>query len=239
MIKKYLSNLYIETEDFKRKTLRETLKNLGQFDFFLDVGCWDGEATIDAISETKVKNIFGIEPVESGAKIANSRGIKTKSFSVDKELWDYEDETFDCINNCEVIEHLNNLDFFFEQASKKIKPGGYFVTTTNNLASFHNIFSLMMGWAPFDLTNSSIKTWSIGNPFSLHKNQILTDRGETWTHKCVYTPYWLIKWMELYDFEFIDYKGIGFYPFPPFFGSIFKKHSAFFTLVMRKKLIKV
>jgi SAM-dependent methyltransferase len=234
-IKKFLHNMYLNTENYKRKVIRETIKKYGPFENFLDVGCWDGEATLDAISQTKIKNIYGIEPVIEYAEKASKKGISTKTFYVDKQAWDLKNNYFDCINSCEVIEHLSNVDLFLDEASKKLKSGGYLVTTTNNLASFHNIFSIFLGWAPFDLSNSSIKVWSLGNPLSVHNDEALSDRGETWTHKCVYTPYWLTKWSELYGFEFVEYRGIGFYPFPPSFGSLFKKHAAFFTLVLRKK----
>lgn len=233
--KKILSNIYHQTELFKRKTIRETLNNYGPFENLLDVGCWDGKTTLDAISHTHVKNIYGVEPIKEFAKKADDLGIKTKSFYIDREEWEFEDNKFDCINSCEVIEHLTNVDFFIEQASKKLKTGGYLITTTNNLASFHNIFSLLFGWAPMDLTNSSIKKWSVGNPLSLHKNEDLSKNGVTWTHKCVYTPYWLSRWMELYDLEFVEYRGIGYYPLPPIVGKYLKKHAAFFTLVMKKK----
>ena len=235
ILSKILHEMYIKNEKYKRKVIKETIKKYGPFENFLDVGCWDGEATLDAISLTKVENVYGVEPVKKFGDLATNKKIFTKNFFVDKEEWDYNNNFFDCINSCEVIEHLSNVDMFFEQASMKLIKGGYLITTTNNLSSLHNLFSLFFGWAPFDLSNSSTRIWSVGNPLAIHNQEEMSFRGPTWTHKCVYTPYWLSKWAEQYGLEFVDYIGIGFYPFPPFFGSIFKKHAAFFTLVLRKK----
>jgi SAM-dependent methyltransferase len=233
MLRKFLEKLYSNTNNYRRKVVRETLKKYGPFENFLDVGCWDGTTTLDSISLTKVKNIYGVEPVKEYAEIARKKGLKTKSFFVDNEEWEFKDDFFDCINSFEVIEHLTDLDFYFEQSYKKLKKGGYLITTTNNLSSFHNIISLVLGWAPLDLANSSKKLRSVGNPLSLHQDSTST-HGSTWTHKCVYTPYWLTDWAKLYGFEFVDYKGIGFYPLPPEVGSVFKKNSSFFTLILKK-----
>lgn len=223
MLKSILLKIYKTTENYRVNVIKDTLKKYGPYENFLDVGCWDGSLTSEYLSKTNAKNIFGIEPIQVASKQANLNGIETKSFYADKDDWDFQDSFFDCIHSSEVIEHISNVDFFINQAEKKLKSGGYLIITSNNLASLHNIISLIMGWAPFDLTNSSFKSLSIGNPFAIHKGEKFPIEHITWTHKCVYTPYWLRKWIELYNFEFVEYYGSGFYPFHPVFGSIFKK----------------
>ena len=235
IIKKYLSKLYKETEDFKDENTILAVKEHGPFNTLLDVGCWKGEKTILYSKAGEVKKILGIEPIDQAAKSAEEKKIKVFKAYADSEKWPIEDNSVDVVVSSEVIEHLVNVDFYFQEAHRVLKKGGIMINTTNNLASFHNIFSLLFGFAPFDLTNSSRKVWSIGNPFSLHNRQPLSERGETWLHKCVYTPKWLSQWQGLYGFETVKIYGAGFYPFPAFIGNIFKNHCAFFTLVGKKK----
>lgn len=69
-----------------------------------------------------------------------------------------------------VIEHLFDTDNFVSESFRILKPGGYTIVSTVNLASWHNIFALILGYQPFDFANISIKG-TIGNPFSLWKDE--------------------------------------------------------------------
>jgi len=177
---------------------------------------------------------FGIEPVASAAKQAARLGIRTARISADRNRWPYKSDFFDCIVSNQVIEHLSHLDHFLSEASRVLKPGGILITSTNNLSSWHNIFALILGWAPFDLANSSIRILGLGNPWSIHygKSDI---RGSSWTHKCVYTSHWLRVWLDLYGLETIKIMGAGYYPLPATIGKWFPLHSAFITLISQKK----
>lgn len=234
MLKKYLHNLYINAENLNTKNVMEALKSTGKHQKLLDVGCWDGIASQDWIKASGASVVYGIEPIESAAREADSRGIKTLVIQADKEKWPLEDNSLDCIVSNQVIEHLSDLDHFFSEAHRVLKPNGYLITSTNNLSSLHNIISIILGYAPFDLTNCSNKKSGVGNPFAIHRNEV-DERGSSWTHKCVYTPYWLGDWQKSHGFKFLNYLGAGMYPFPAYFGKIFKKHSAFITTICQKK----
>jgi hypothetical protein len=107
------------------------------------------------------------------------------------------------------------------------------VTSTNNLSSWHNIASLLLGWAPFDLSNSSHRALGIGNPFAIHKGEAAAN-GASWCHKCVYTSRWLEDWFGLYGFSHVRTYGAGYYPLPAATGMLLKRHCAFITLMSRK-----
>jgi SAM-dependent methyltransferase len=235
-MKKYLEKLYIEAEKLNTQNVIKALEKNSPHAVLLDVGCWDGEATKDWIFASKPEKIIGIESanVPEVIKKAEALNIQVKNIQADAEHWPIEDNSVDCVVSNQVVEHLTNLDHFFSEAQRVLKPGGYIVTSTNNLSSFHNIVSLVLGFAPFDLTNSSSKVSGIGNPFALHKNE-RDPRGATWTHKCVYTVRWLKDWQAIYGLEFVESYGAGLYPFPSTFGSILKLYSAFITVVCRKK----
>ncbi len=101
------------------------------------------------------------------------------------------------------------------------------------MSSWHNIFSLLLGYTPFDLTNSSSKVKGIGNPFAVHKGET-DERGSSWTHKCIYTKKWLIDWQKIYNLKTIKTYGAGYYPLPSWVGQYLQKHSAFITIVAQK-----
>ena len=234
MFKKYLHNLYKEAEDLNTANVMEALKSTGPHEILLDVGCWDGVASQDWISSSQAKTVYGIEPIKFAAEKAEEKGIKTFVIEAERDKWPLKDNSVDCVVSNQVVEHLSNLDHFFSEAERVLKPGGYLITSTNNLSSLHNIFSIILGYAPFDLTNSSSKKIGIGNPFAIHKGES-DPRGSSWTHKCVYTPRWLKDWQEAYNLKFKGYLGSGFYPLPASLGKIFKGHSAFITTICQKK----
>lgn len=233
MFKKYLTNLYKSAEIQKEKVLKQVLNALPKNGLLLDVGCWDGEKTLWWGKALKSKKIIGLDSVKSACKIAQSKGIEAYHTDLDKEKWPIKDNFVDCLVSNLVIEHLSNVDHYISESYRVLKKGGYAVVSTNNLSSWHNIFSLFFGWAPFDLTNSSPKVWSIGNPLVVHGNE-KSVYGPTFLHKCVYTIRWLKEWYGLYNFKLEDVKGAGYYPLPNFIGNIDKTHASLIILVFKK-----
>jgi SAM-dependent methyltransferase len=172
--------------------------------------------------------------VAAKALEAQSRGIATFSVRADSAPWPVESASLDCVVSNQVIEHLSDVDHFLAEATRCLRPGGVLVTSTNNLSSWHNVASVFMGWAPFDLTNSSRKANGIGNPLALHKGEAL-EQGASWCHKCVYTERWLNEWFELYGLDPVRTYGAGYYPLPGAVGRVLRRHCAFITLVSRKR----
>lgn len=232
--KRLLSRIYNAANDLDIQNIYTAIRLTGPHRSLLDVGCWDGERTIHWAKVSKAKKIYGIEPVKSAAGLARSKGIKTYIMPADKIKWLIPDNSIDCIVSNQVIEHLTDLDRFFTESVRVLAPGGVIITSTNNLSSLHNIVSIIMGWAPFDLANSSYHSSSIGNPFSLHKNDEKCVES-TWTHKCVYTAYWLNRWQMLYGLKPVKTLGAGLYPFPAGLGKVFPRYAAFITTVCQKQ----
>ena len=229
--------MYSGSMKLNNENVVKAIIETGPHNRILDIGCWDGEFTLQVKNKLPSPGImYGIEPVKFACDKASHNGIKCEMIKADdpKVKWPYEDDFFDCIYSNQVIEHLSNVDFFLSEASRCLKQGGTLVTSTNNLSSLHNIFAIIMGWAPFDLTNSSTKMWSIGNPLSIHSGEQLGENQSTWTHKCVYNIKWLKEWMGLCNLKFISARGSGFHPFPPILGKYIPKYSAFITITCKK-----
>jgi SAM-dependent methyltransferase len=225
-------NLYTQADRVNTENLILALKTTGPHKTLLDVGCWDGENTLIWSAAAQSKRVYGIEAIASAAKLATKKNIKTYSVLADKDKWPISTHSLDCIVSNQLVEHLTNLDHYFSESFRVLKPGGFLISSTNNLSSWHNIFATALGWAPFDFTNSSSKSLGIGNPMASLRG--LTDvRGSSWTHKCIYTARWLKEWAQLYHFKLLKVYGAGYYPLPGQFGRIDALHSAFITLVMQ------
>jgi ubiquinone/menaquinone biosynthesis C-methylase UbiE len=233
MLKKYLTKIYLDACAQNISNIATALALTGPHSHLLDIGCWDGEWTAHFAKIAHAEKTFGIEPVTSPARTAKSRGISVFVTKADQKKWPLPDNSIDCIVSNQVVEHLTDMDKFFQEASRVLKTGGVIITSTNNLSSFHNILAICMGWAPFDLSNSSVKSSGIGNPFSLHKQET-SSKDSTWIHKCIYTTKWLNDWQSLYRLQPVMTFGAGLYPFPASFGRFVKKYSAFITTVNRK-----
>ncbi len=234
MLKNYLQNLYRDAEELNTQNVMAALKITGPHEKLLDVGCWDGVATQNWINAAQATKVYGIEPIKNAAEQAKNKNIEVAQITADKDTWPFESNSIDCIVSNQVIEHLSDVDHFFTEVQRVLRPNGYIITSTNNLSSFHNILSLIFGFAPFDLTNSSKKVSGIGNPLALHKGEN-DPRGSSWTHKCIYTPKWLGDWQLAYNLKPINYYGAGLYPFPAKLGQTIKLYSAFITIVCQKK----
>jgi len=235
-IKKYLSEMYCAAEELNTQNVISAIKRTGNHSIILDVGCWDGEATKKWAEAANASKVIGIEPIDrlDIKNSALSRNIEVHNLLADKDIWDIQDSSVDCVISNQVVEHLTDLDFYFSQANRVLKPGGYIITSTNNLSSLHNIFSLILGFAPFDLSNSSSQIGGLGNAFAVHRGE-RDPRGSSWTHKCVYTTKWLSDWQKLYGLIYEFHIGAGLYPFPPTLGKYISLYSAFITIAARKK----
>jgi ubiquinone/menaquinone biosynthesis C-methylase UbiE len=233
MIKKYLTWLYAKSADLNDDNVCKALFETGPHKILLDVGCWDGVKTLMLAQSAKSEQIYGIEPVQFAAKEAEKRNIKVYQVKADADKWPLKDNSVDCIVSNQVIEHLTDVDFFLSESSRVLKKGGFMITSTNNLSSWHNIISLVFGWAPFDLTNSSKLTKGVGNPLAIHRGET-DERGTTWTHKCIYTTRWLNEWQQLYGLIPRRVLGAGYHPLLPQLGMIFTKHCAFITVIAQK-----
>lgn len=231
-MKKLLVQMYKKARDLNDQLILKSLRQNGPFESLLDIGCWDGELTMQYAKAAQAKRVHGIEMLQEKSDEATAKGIQCFAAQADKDTWPLENESIDCIVSNQLIEHLSNVDHFLSEASRVLKYGGTLITSTNNLSSWHNIIALLLGWAPFDLTNSSLRVRGLGNPFAIHKLE--PAEKNSMIHKCIYTPHWLFEWQKLYHFETVSHFGAGLYPLPAMLGTIFKKHAAFMIVTTKK-----
>lgn len=209
-------NMYEENEDAR----------------FVDLGCDNGKWTMKMASKIGTKSVYGIEILERSVKLAKKNRVDVSIGDLNKKL-PYKDEMFDVVHANQVIEHLNNTDLFMDEVYRILKQGGYAVISTENLASWHNIFAIVLGFMPFSLTNISSKKAAIGNPFAPHAGKEATI-ASSWQHMRIFTIYGLKELSKEVGFTIEKVLASGYYPFGNWFSKVDHNHSHFFVLKLRK-----
>jgi SAM-dependent methyltransferase len=155
----------------------------------LDVGCWNGETT-SRYQEILGGSARGVEVFEEQVPQAKAKGIDVANIDLEVSQFPWPDESVDVVVSNQVFEHLKNVWLPMSEVARVLKPGGYFLFSVPNLASFHNRIMLGFGYQP-----SSIRT------FGPHI------RGLTYRQTREYLEYG----------GFLETErvvGIGFYPLP-------------------------
>lgn len=184
----------IEDSNFRKLlSLFEKNKNAK----FLDIGCYDGSKT-KVIKDFTGAEAYGVDFLPDRLDIAKERGINVKAVDLNKyQKIDFSNEFFDFIFCGDVIEHLFSPDFLLEEIYRMLKPGGYAVITTPNLATWKNRVSLLFGWQPVH-TEVSTK-YRVGNP--------RLPKGSPSGHIRMFTPRAIKELVQLYGFSVEKIKG--------------------------------
>ena len=89
-----------------------------------------------------------IEMPEQIARYAR-HGVKTKGVRLQDFRMPFEDESFDVVIMCEVLEHLNfNPLPLLKEINRILKPGGIFYLSLPNYANIRNRMKVLKGGAP-------------------------------------------------------------------------------------------
>ena len=199
----------------------------------LDIGCGRGEFTMRVAEKIGTKNIFGVDLNLRELKLAGSKGIETYHCNLNKHL-PFKNEMFDVVVSQQVIEHLFDVDLAAKEIYRVLKPTGYTVISTENLSSWHNLFSLFLGYDAFSCCTSS--EVYIGNPLSPHYGERI---DSPLVHVKVMTCQSLRELLEIHGFSVEKIVGAGYYPFPRRISSVFSsidpRHAHFITAKARKR----
>jgi SAM-dependent methyltransferase len=191
----------------------------------LDLGCDAGGRTTWVAERVGATLLSGLEIAPDRAEAAAARGIDARVGDLSEPL-PFEDQTFDLIVSNQVIEHVVDTDNFVRETYRLLKPGGRAVVSTENLASWHNVGSLVLGWQPFSLTNVSETAQSVGNPLGVHRGESGVARG----HLRVFAYRGLRELFALHGFVVDGVLGAGYYPLPRRLARIDPRHAAFITI---------
>jgi SAM-dependent methyltransferase len=191
----------------------------------LDLGCDAGGRTAWIADRIGARALHGLEIAADRAEVAASRGVQVIIGDLSRPF-PYDSESFDLVVSNQVIEHVVDTDNFVSEAYRVLKPGGRAVISTENLASWHNVASLFLGWQPFSLANVSEAAMAVGNPLGVHRSE----PGERRGHLRVFAYRGLRELLFLHGFVVTATLGAGYYPLPSKFARIDPRHAAFITV---------
>jgi len=169
----------------------------------LDIGCGD----MKFISKFKIKKIdnvkiFGLDISQAAVKNAKKQGINAYVLDVSEEKFPFSSDFFDISYMGDVLEHLFDPDFTILEIKRVLKPGGYLIVSTPNLACWYNRLLLAFGVQPIFSEVSTQKIF--GRP----------GISKPCGHLRLFTLKSLIEFLEYYGFEVIKIKGTGFIKSP-------------------------
>jgi len=118
----------------------------------LDLGCGTGK--FFKLFNKKNSQIEGLDISKKAADIGQKHGLKITVSDLHSIL-PYKKNTFDTITAGEIIEHIYDTDFFLKEIKRILKPNGYLVLSTPNIATLGRRLMLMFGINPLIETSLS------------------------------------------------------------------------------------
>jgi methionine biosynthesis protein MetW len=198
----------------------------------LDCGCGDGEFTVRLANRARVAEAYGVERVDERIAEASDHGVIVTKADLNDPL-PYRDHFFDIIHANQIVEHLINADLFLAEARRVLRPDGYAIFSTNNLASWHNILSLALGMQP---TPTHIYHEAVaGNVFDPLQDSRHPYQGDS--HLRVYSYQDLRELCSHHGFRVEATRTVGYYPLPPRLARLMcqidSTHGAFLIIKLR------
>lgn len=205
----------------------------------LDVGTGDGDLLLWWAKAIGTKDLHAMDAIPN----AHGDKIKTHLTPLDQK-WPLPDETYDVVISSQNVEHIIDTPLYFKECYRVLKPGGYVVMLTENLASWANIGATVLGWMPFSFSN--MFGYSFGNKLIWHEGLPKEEFTEFYEkklwgclgHHRLFTHLALQHLAERYGFNFEARFGAGYLPFWGTLSSIFSnldpRHAHFIGVKLRK-----
>ncbi|MEZ5124145.1 MAG: methyltransferase domain-containing protein [Solirubrobacterales bacterium] len=202
-----LARIYDETHELNNRTILATLPARPGATV-LDLGCGDGAFTERVGRRTGAGRLIGLELDAIDAAAARARGIEVVEADLAQPL-PFADASIDVVHANQVIEHLADTDLFLREIRRVLRPGGAAVVSTNNLASWHNVVSLALGWQP-PVSHVSDEV-VVGNPVDFMEGHL----GEhIHMHLRLFTERALAELAAYHGLRLDRARTVGYYPLP-------------------------
>jgi len=195
----------------------------------VDLGCGNAGFSVQARERIGCREMWGVDSDERLLNEAEQKGLKVRKADLNLRV-PFEDDFFDVVLSNQVIEHLFYPVRFIKEIHRILRPNGYAVISTENLASWDNLVALLLGYTPFSM-EFDYGLRKIGNPFSPHEKESKTDYLHS--HVRVFAWNGFIELAKLLKFRIETAYGNG-----HFLGKIGEtidsRHCRFITLRLRK-----
>lgn len=231
ILHRYFDSLYNAMCD-ERYRAQKKLVEYNPDAILLDCGCRIGDSTLNLAQPIRTRHLFGLDFNRGSLLVANQRGIIVWQSDLNNSI-PLMTSSIDVIIATDVIEHLINVSIFVKEMYRVLKPGGYIILDTPNLASWHNIFALLIGIQPFSGPNiTTMEDSDMQLVRQMHRvTHGLNVEGELDEHDeleltrhIVVTAYIsLINLLKNSRFQIVKAYGFGYYPLPTFLARIFQR----------------
>jgi SAM-dependent methyltransferase len=249
LLLRYFDYIYRSMRNSRRLTQERMMEKDSQAKV-LDCGCREGNNTIRLSGLINATQVFGLDYNRRVLQEASHRGIRSVQADLNQNL-PLKKASVDVIIASDILEHLVLPDLFLKELYRVLRPGGYLILDTPNLASWHNIFALLLGIQPFsgpNITNMA----ETDSPLitNLHRKNLGFTEGmkgvkegepDLARHIVVTAYFSLLKLFRKAGFQFEEVRGFGYYPFPPLLAKLFQwfdiRHTHHILIKARKPKI--
>ena len=164
----------------------------------LDLGAGTG-IDLDAAKRIHPEaTLYALEAYPPYQEILKSKGVSVFSANIERDVFPFEDGSFDVIICNQILEHCKEIWWILHEISRVLKRGGTLIVGVPNLASLHNRILLSIGRQPTAIQNNS-------------------------AHVRGYTKPDFIKFLQTGfrdGYALKDSGGSNFYPFPPVIANV-------------------
>ena len=226
----YLERLFHATEEENRRVILATLVPRHGATV-VDLGCGDGSLTARVGARIAAGRLLGVETNGPWIAEARERGVEVLEADLRGPL-PLPDASVDVVHSNQVIEHLAGTDHFMREIRRVLRSDGYAVVSTNNLASWHNVGSLVLGFQPTPCHVSDAVI--VGNPANFVEG---TSGAAGQMHLRVFTGRALAALAALHGLRAEVQRTAGYYPLPPRLAAVAtridRRHGAFLVQRLR------
>lgn len=223
---RWLERVFRETEEENRRVILEMLERRPG-STLVDLGCGNGEVTMRVAERVGAARVRGVEFYGPWVDEARARGVEVEVADMAHGL-PFEDSSIEVIHSNQVIEHLAKTDLFLREIQRVLKPDGYAIVSTNNLASWHNVVSLVAGYqpAPAHVSDYTVTGNKLNQPFDGYVQELAGQQ-----HLRIFTTVGLEELARFHGLSVLESRTAGYYPFSPRVARrltrIDRRHGAF------------
>jgi ubiquinone/menaquinone biosynthesis C-methylase UbiE len=168
----------------------------------LDLGCGDGEVAVELARLTGAK-VIAADVSNVALDACRRRGLQTARLQAGEPL-PFAENSFDLVFMTEVIEHLLDPSRTLNEIRRVLRPNGYLILSTPNLACLPNRFLVLLGIQP--LFSEVSEEGVYGRRFKM-----FGQGGEPVGHLRLYTRGALKEVLEASEFKLLIMRGAAFH----------------------------
>ncbi len=224
----------------------------GKNGLHLDLGCHAGENSVRLADAAAVSSTWGLDYDADLLRTARKeRAVRAIQADLNGGL-PLRSGSFDLVTAMDVLEHLVNTAGFLGEIHRVLRPGGYAIIATPNLAAWHNVFALVLGLQPFSGPNIGDMTdGEIDLVRRLHRRaynmpedgEVARPEGAETVHRHLVVVAYrsLVRLLQEKGFVVEVAWGFGYYPLPHFLAKhvakLDKRHSVHLLFKLRKPAV--